>query len=218
MNTLLHIDSSADLKRSITRKLSAEFVAAWRSSRSGETVIHRDLVRAPVTVPGRELFEALALSPAAKPSENDRRAIALSNGLTDELFEAEAIVLGVPVVAFSVPAAFKAWIDQIAANGRARGSNRQGALKGKKVLIIATVDADDREAARSFHEAYLRHALGAFGITDVAYVPVTRPAAHVPGAEALALEEARVALRATLERWNVEDGVVLREEANKAAA
>ena len=218
MNTLLHIDSSADLKRSITRKLSAEFVAAWRSSRSGETVIHRDLVRAPVPVPGRELFEALSLSGAATPSEADRRALALSNGLTDELFEAEVLVLGVPVTAFSVPAAFKAWIDQVSANGRARGRSRHGSLKGTKVLAIATVDAEDREAGRTFHEAYLRHALGAFGITDVAYVPVTRPAAHTPGAEALVLEEARVALRSTLERWNADDGAALREEANQAAA
>ena len=224
MRTLLHIDSSSDLRRSLTRKLTAEFVSAWRASRTRETVIHRDLVRAPVPLPGSELFEAKTLSPGATPSEAEARALALANALTDEVFEAEALVLGVPVTAFSVPAAFKAWLEQVSATGRAQGRAhgssvaRGGALKGRKVVIVASVDAEDREAARAFHEAYLRHALGAFGMADLAYVPVTRVASMDPAAEALALEEARVILRSTLQRWNAEEHEAFREERVQAAA
>lgn len=216
MRTLLHIDSSSDLRRSLTRKLTAEFVAAWRATRTRETVIHRDLVRAPVALPGSDLFDAKALAAGATPSETEARALSVANGLADEVFEAEALVLGVPVTAFSAPAAFKAWLEQVFATGRAqRGA---GALKGRKALVIASVDARDREAARAFHEGWLRHALGEFGIVDVAYVPVTRAAAHDAAAESLALEEARVALRSTLERWNVEEHEALREERVQAAA
>lgn len=218
MNTLLHIDSSSDLKRSLTRKLTAEFVAAWRASRTGETVIHRDLVRAPVAAPGRELFEALALGSGATPSDAERRALALSNALTDEWFEAEALVLGIPVAAFSVPAAFKAWLDQVAATGRAKGGSLQGALKGKKVLVVAGMEAGDLDAARTYHEGYLRHVLGTFGISDLAYVPVIRPSIKTPESFMLALEEARLALRATLERWNADEEAAAREVPNKAAA
>jgi FMN-dependent NADH-azoreductase len=214
MRTLLHIDSSPDLRHSLTRKLTAEFVASWRASRTRETVIHRDLVRAPVALPGGDLFEAKTRSPGATPSEAEARALGVANALTDELFEAEALVLGVPVTAFSVPAAFKAWLEQVSATGRARG----GALKGRKVLVVASVDAEDREAARAFHEAYLRHAFGAFGMVDVAYAPVVRAAANNPAEESLALEEARVALRSTLERWNAEEHAALREELAQAAA
>lgn len=224
MRTLLHIDSSSNLRTSLSRKLTAEFVAAWRATRTRETVIHRDLVRAPVPLPGSDLFEARTLSPGATPSEAEAKALALANALTDEVFEAEALVLGVPVTAFSAPAAFKAWLEQVAATGRAqrRAANgaaaRGGALQGRKVVVVASVDAEDREAARAFHEAYLRHALGAFGMTDLAYVPVTRVVSNDPAAEALALEEARVILRSTLHRWNAEEQAALREELAQAAA
>jgi FMN-dependent NADH-azoreductase len=91
-----------------------------------------------------------------------------------------------------------------------------GALKGRKALVIATLEASDREAARTFHEGYLRQVLGAFGITDVTWVPV--PRAQAPEAAVLALEEARVAMRATLERWNADEDEAAREVPNKAAA
>jgi FMN-dependent NADH-azoreductase len=218
MRTLLHIDSSPDLRRSLTRKLTAEFVAAWRGTRTRETVIHRDLVRAPVALPGSDLFEARTLSPGATPSEGEARALGVANALTDEVFEAEALVLGVPVTALSVPASFKAWLEQVSATGRAQGRARGGALKGRKVVVVASMDAGEREPARAFHEAYLRQAFAAFGIADVAYVPVVRAASNNPAEESLALEEARVVLRSTLERWNAEENAALREELAQAAA
>jgi FMN-dependent NADH-azoreductase len=214
MNTLLHIDSSIAPRGSVSHKLTAEFVAAWRATRSGEKVIYRDLDRAPVPAIDHNLRAAVGAAPGVLKSDDQKRALAVSNLLVDELVEAGALVLGVPVAAFSVPATFKAWLDQVARADRVlRGG---GALKGRKALVIATLDPSDREAARTFHEGYLRQVLGAFGIADVAWVPV--PRAQAPEAAALALEEARMALRATLERWNADEEEAAREVPNKAAA
>ncbi|MCD6023472.1 MAG: FMN-dependent NADH-azoreductase 1 [Fibrobacteria bacterium] len=216
MNTLLHIDSSFTPRGSVSRKLTAEFVSAWRAERAGEKVIYRDLDRAPVPAVDHDLVAATAAAPGALLPDGQKRALALSNHLIDELFEAGALVLGVPVTAFSVPATFKAWLDQVARDRVLRGG---GALKGRKALVIATLgdsDPSGKAAARAFHEGYLRQVLGAFGITDVTWVLVAR--APAPEAAALALEEARLALRATLERWNADEEAAAREVPNKAAA
>jgi len=43
MTTILHIDSSARLGRSHSRRLSARFVEAWLARRPRDTVIRRDV-------------------------------------------------------------------------------------------------------------------------------------------------------------------------------
>jgi FMN-dependent NADH-azoreductase len=216
MNTLLHIDSSIAPRGSVSHRLTAEFVAAWRATRSGEKVIYRDLDRAPVPAIDHNLSAAVSAAPGVLMPDDQKRALAVSNLLIDELVEAGALVLGVPVTAFSVPATFKAWLDQVARDRVLRGG---GALKGRKALVVATLgssDPSEKAAAKTFHEGYLRQVLGAFGITDVTWVPV--PRAQAPEAAALALEEARMALRATLERWNADEDEAAREVPNKAAA
>ena len=44
--------------------------------------------------------------------------MALSDALIEELQAADLIVLGVPMHNFSIPASFKAWIDQIIRAGK----------------------------------------------------------------------------------------------------
>ncbi len=44
--------------------------------------------------------------------------LALSDTLIGEIFAADVILLGIPMHNFSVPASFKAWIDQIARAGK----------------------------------------------------------------------------------------------------
>ena len=71
-----------------------------------------------------------------------RKMLALSDSLIDEVLSADVIVLGIPMHNFSVPATFKAWIDQIARAGKTFSYTDQG-LKGlipsdKKVIAILT--------------------------------------------------------------------------------
>jgi len=214
MNTLLHIDSSATPRGSVSHKLTAEFTAAWRASRAGEKVIYRDLDKSAVPPVDHHLIAALNAAPGTLLNDDQKRALALSNHLADDLFDADAYVLGVPVVNLSVPAVFKAWIDQVARKGRVLQSGRQGApaaLGDKKVLVIATHKGEFGEngprAGEDFHEAYLRKVFETFGIKDFSYVLVNQGVVHsAPDLQAAhlaaELEKARTALREVLARWN----------------
>ena len=228
MNTLLHIDSSATPRGSVSHKLTAEFVAAWRASRTGEKVIYRDLDKAPVPAVNHDLLAALAAGPGTLLNDDQKRALALSNHLVDELFQADAYVLGVPVYNFTVPGAFKAWIDQVARRDRVlKGGpqGRQGVFGDKKVLVIASRKDDagheDPQAGWDFHEPYLRKVFEFLGVKDFAYVPVIQnPLQAGPEAQAAALEKARVSMREVLTRWNAEAAAAhtVHEAPHKAAA
>jgi FMN-dependent NADH-azoreductase len=227
MNTLLHIDSSATPRGSVSRKLTAEFAAAWRATRAGEKVIYRDLDKAPVPAIDHNLIAAFAAAPGALLTDDQRRALALSDRLVDELFEADTYVLGVPMYNFSIPGAFKAWIDQIARKGRvlqAGPQGVQGMLGDKKVLVIAPRKGDyGQEGPRAgwdFHEPYLRKVFEFLGVKDFAYIPVIQNPLHGgPEVQAAHLEKARASMREVLARWNAEATAhAVEEAAHKAAA
>jgi len=174
MSTLLHLDSSPRGDRSITRSLTADFVASWREAHPEGKVLVRDLALQPppfVT----EAWVAAAFSPA--PTEADKAALAASDALIDEIFAADRIVLGVPMYNFNVPAVFKAWIDQVSRVGRtfSIGANGlEGLVKGKKVTVVTASGSVFREgtpyASYNFQEPYLRAVLGFLGVTDVEFV------------------------------------------------
>ncbi len=211
MNTLLHLDSSINARRSLSRQLTAEFVADWRRDHPEGTVLRRDLAAAPVPPLNEHWLEVLAAPPGAKLSPAAQAARAVSDTLIDELLAADAFVFGVPMYNFSVPGAFKNYQDQIARVGRTlrRGpKGLEGQLRGKKLLIVSTRSGDYRPGGPrdgfDFHEPYLRKFFGPnfLGIEDIAYVPVmNNPLHHDAETQAALLAAARAQLRQTAERW-----------------
>lgn len=106
-------------------------------------------------------------------------ALALSDTLVDELIGADLIVAGVPMYNFGMPAAFKAWIDQIVRVGRTFGfdRSREGApywpllTDRPRRLVILSSRGDygyaDRLRAMNHVEDGIRTAMGYIGITEV---------------------------------------------------
>jgi FMN-dependent NADH-azoreductase len=174
MPTLLHLDASPRGERSITRSLTHDFVAAWQAAHPGAAVITRDLVRNPPAFV-EEAWIAAAFAP--EPTPEQAAALALSDVLIGELLAADRWVLGIPMYNLSIPAVFKAWIDQIVRVGKtfAFGANGlEGLVKGKKVTIITASGSVFRAgtpyAPYNFQEPYLRGILGFIGITDIEFI------------------------------------------------
>lgn len=186
MPTLLHIDASARPGRSDetrygshTRRLSARFVESWRQARPEDPVVYRDVGQAPpAPVTGDWIHAAFTPPEAREPWMAD--ALAESDLLVDELLEADVIVAGVPMYNFSVPAQFKAWIDNIVRVGRTFGFDRgrDGApywpmVPAGKTLVILSSRGDfgygpgERLAAQNHVEASVRTAFAYIGVTDV---------------------------------------------------
>ncbi|MGI5255517.1 FMN-dependent NADH-azoreductase [Actinacidiphila glaucinigra] len=177
MAHLLHIDSSARGEGSASRRLSAEYVAAWKSRNPHGTVTYRDLT---TDTPGFVSTDWITgvFGPAETANASTEAAVAASEHLIREMEEADVIVLGVPMYNFGVPATFKAWIDRVVMAGRtfAFGENGpEGLLKGKKAVVLRASGSDFDNpdfAPMDFHAPYIRGVLGWIGITDVEIIAV----------------------------------------------
>jgi FMN-dependent NADH-azoreductase len=112
MPVLLHLDSSAAGKESISRSVGNLVRADWQGD-----VIYRDLGADPVPPITAAHVIARHTDPAELSAEL-KDATALQDQLIDEFLAADAYLFTVPMYSYSVPAAFKAWIDQIVVLGR----------------------------------------------------------------------------------------------------
>ena len=188
---LLHIDASARAGRSgidphgsHTRRLSARFVERWRQARPGDRIDHLDVGRnPPAHVDGRWIHAAFTPPAAREPWMSE--ALAESDRLVDQLIAADLLVIGLPMYNFSVPAQFKAWIDNIVRVGRTFGFDRaRGAVPywplladaGKRVVLLGArgdhgygdgEGGGGRVAHLNHTESSVRAALGYIGITEV---------------------------------------------------
>ena len=176
MSTLLHIEASPRTARSHSRKLGLEYAAAWQSAHTGSRVVTHDLVSEPPPFVSED-WTAAAYNDPAKRSAAERSAIAVSDRYIDELLTADEILISTPIYNLSIPAALKAWIDQIVRFGRTfvRGATGfDGLVKGKKVTVVVASGSDFRPGkpggAYNHIEPYLRAILGFVGVTDVRFV------------------------------------------------
>lgn len=169
---ILRIDASTRDEGSITRQLSDELIAALRGRHGRVTVVTRDLARTPPPLLDADWLAANFTEPHARNAQQ-RAALAHSDELVAELMAADTVVLGMPVYNFGVPAALKAWIDQVA---RARVTFRYtengpvGLLEGKRAYLVVASGGVAVGSSADFATGYLRQVLGFLGITAVEIV------------------------------------------------
>jgi FMN-dependent NADH-azoreductase len=176
MPTLLHIDSSPLYGRSVSRQLSAEFVAQWQAAHPDGRVIERDLNATAIPPISGEWVGAV-FTPEQARTADQKRALELSDELLAELDQADELVVGVPMHNFSIPSVLKLWIDQITRVGRTFSYVEgvpKGLILGKKATFIlatgAKYDAQTQMASYNFVEPYLRTLFGFLGLTETSFL------------------------------------------------
>src|SRR5690349_24838676 len=92
---LLHIDSSFQGDRSVSRRLSARAAARWRAAHPDGTVSYRDLHADPL------------------PHFDLEHGPERSRALIDEVKRADTVLLGLPLYNFGAPSTVKAWVDHL---------------------------------------------------------------------------------------------------------
>lgn len=112
MATLLHIDASARKSRSITRSLGTEFKTQWLSANTEDKFTYRDVGSAPPEIIGESWIDA-AFTPEDERTEEQASLLRQSDLLIDEVSAASVIVISTPMYNYGIPAALKAWVDQI---------------------------------------------------------------------------------------------------------
>lgn len=136
-DTLLHIDSSIQGDRSISRRLSARAADAWRAAHPGGTVRYRDLGAEPV--PHVDAASGLAgMVPAEQRTPAQAASWQLTEELVGEIAAAQTILLGLPVYNFGAPSVIKAWVDHLIAPGLSLDPvTQEGLLGGRDLIVLA---------------------------------------------------------------------------------
>lgn len=175
MANVLYINSSVRTAGSLSRQLSAEFIAKWQAAHPQDVIVERDLAAHPVPHLNEQMLGAF-FTPADKRNADQAYAVRLSDTLVDEVIAADVIVIGAPMYNFSVPSGLKAYIDQIARAGRTfqyTETGPVGLLTNKKVYIVTAsggVYSEGPAAGYDFLATYLRAVLGFLGITDISFI------------------------------------------------
>lgn len=170
-HSILRIDASARRTGSVSRDLTDKIVTKL----DADTVVTRDL-----TTPVPQIDEdwiGANFTPADDRTEAQREKLALSDQLVAEVQAADTIVIGLPIYNFGVPAALKAWIDQVARAGvtfRYTPEGPQGLLTGKRAIVAVASGGTQAGSDIDFATGYIRHVLGFIGITDVDFVTADR--------------------------------------------
>jgi len=121
MAHLLHIDSSVQEDRSVSRRLTARAADRWRAAHPGGTVNYRDLAADPL--------------PHLDPS----RSAPISAELVDEIKAADTVLLGLPLYNYGPPSTVKAWVDHVLVDGLSVDfTTGQGLLVGTELVAIET--------------------------------------------------------------------------------
>ncbi|MEO1292634.1 MAG: NAD(P)H-dependent oxidoreductase [Pseudomonadota bacterium] len=173
--TILNVESSARYEGSQSRALAAELIAALAERHDVSEVITRDVAQGLEFVD--EAWLGANFTDESERTEAQRQRLATSDALIDEVMRADTLVIGVPIYNFGIPAALKAWIDQIC---RARKTFRYtengpvGLLDGKKAYVIVASGGTEAESAIDFATGYMRHVLGFIGIHDVTVISADR--------------------------------------------
>lgn len=148
MKTILRIDASARVDRSLSRDLADRFVQEWKSLRGDDDGDDDSwIVRDVGTCPPPYISQAFIA--AAFTKENGRtieQAAILepSDELISEVKKADIILLSTPMYNYGVPAALKAWFDMVIRVDETfdfdlkRGNKPLRPIQHGKVLVLLT--------------------------------------------------------------------------------
>jgi FMN-dependent NADH-azoreductase len=138
MPHLLHIDSSIQGDRSVSRRLSARAADAWRASHPGGTVTYRDLGAHPL--PHLDTASGLArVTPPADHTPEEAASFRLTHELIEEVRQADTVLLGLPLYNYGAPSSVKSWVDHLIAAGLSFDPETgTGLLGGREFVVLAS--------------------------------------------------------------------------------
>ena len=192
MAHILHIDASArpgiagkDNHGSHSRHLTYQFVSQWQFGRPQDTLTYRDIGQNPPSIISHDWI-ASAFTPAERRENWMQETLTESDQLIDELVAADIVVIGTPLYNFGMPAALKAWIDQVVRPGRTVDIDESNQIEPyipkladrERHAVVLTArggigfDPGGEMAHMNHLEPNLATALGFIGITRVHYIAI----------------------------------------------
>ena len=168
MNVLVVNSSARTGEHSVSRQLVDALVQQLGSQHSDLNVTYRDAAAGIPLVD--DAWAGGAYIPAEQRTSEQRQSLAFSDEVVQELIAQDVLILGSPIYNFTVPAAMKAYIDQICRAGltfKFGANGPEGLLNGKKAYIVVASGGVEIGSPYDMATPYLRQVLGFIGITDV---------------------------------------------------
>jgi FMN-dependent NADH-azoreductase len=134
--TLFRLDASIRVEGSASREIADIVEQEWLSGHPGDTVERRHIGTDVLPANAWALSVAASHLPPEERTPEQQAAAQLAATLVDELLDADAILLAVPLYNFGVSQHIKTWIDLI--NSDPRVGMSEPLLAGKPV-VLATV-------------------------------------------------------------------------------
>lgn len=182
MKTLLVINASGRLSRSISRRLTQHAVETFKTDHPSTDVIYEELGLTPPPPVNEEWIRA-AFCDSEQRTPEMHAALQTSEGFIDRLSRADAVILGTPIYNFGMPAQLKAYVDQIVRVGRTFAFNHDGpspyhALLASKPMLVITAAGDGSMFPGgplhhlNFLEPHIQTVFGFIGFTELTFVRV----------------------------------------------
>lgn len=157
----------------IATELAEKLLAADPSAK----LVVRDLVANPLPHIDPDYSTGI-YTPAEARTQRQSEVVGVSDGVLDELFAADTIILATGFINFGISSTLKSWVDHVARSGKtfAYGENGpKGLVTGKKVyIVLASGGIYSEGAAVQMDHAipYLSSVLGFIGMTDVEVIRI----------------------------------------------
>ena len=168
MPTVCHLDTSMRSVNSVTRSLSQQIV----DSLDADRVVYRDLLSNPVPQIDEAWIDANTTAVDDR-NEKQRQDLAFSDSLLTELQQSDVLVIGVPIYNFGVPAALKAWVDQVCRAGvsfQYTENGPEGLLKDKRAVLAIASGGVPVDSPVDFCTPFMRQFLNFVGIAEIQVV------------------------------------------------
>jgi len=193
MKHILYLKSSLQGEASYSAKLGSVIVEKIKEKYPNSAVEELDLVNSEIPHLSPEVLRAM-FTLKDQLTEADQAAIKLSDELVRQLFAADIIVIGAPLINFTIHSALKAWIDHVTRAGITFGYGEHGPVgkvAGKKVYVAMSsggIYSEGPGKANDFVAPYLKSFLGFLGMTDLTVFRAE--GLKVPGVKEQAMEKA----------------------------
>lgn len=133
--SLFRLDASIRVEGSASREIADIVEAGWRAGDPSARVVRRHLGTEPIPATAWGAAVAGSAVPAAERSTRQAEAVALAATLTDELLDAEALLLAVPLYNFGVSQHFKSWVDLVLTDPRMAPGGKSP-LAGRPAVLV----------------------------------------------------------------------------------
>lgn len=170
---VVHIDSSFKGNDGTSSNLAKALVNTLIAGKEAQ-VHYRDLSHEPIGHLTEEVFQGFQLAESER-NEIQEAALQQSNGYIDELKDADALVIAVPMYNFNTPSQFKAWIDHVARAGvsfRFGENGPEGLLNIRKAYIVATRGGMYADTDYDFQAPWIKQVLNFIGVQDIEFIYV----------------------------------------------